>query len=453
MSEGNNMKNGLLNIAAGMIVSFCFLLVSTEPEQSSVRSFVDEMRLYSTALAQASGKILNVKELGARGDGVTNDTAAIQAAINAATKGATIYFPVGTYILSDLKVNRSGLSFVGEGRESIIKQSAGANRIATFEGSSDITITKVAFDANGIVSYGGVVFYAARRVRIESTRFTDSAPKPPGSNDRYAFVFARGASPSQDVQIRNNIIDGLQLEVDHAKGVVIEGNTVSGAVRTAGIGIFTIGDNAVAEDYLITGNTVIDPTDGAGFSAGLDPPKSRNCIFRRITITNNRIIRKKTAGYGIRVGTSDNSTRTVGNLFEDLTIKDNQFLIAPTAPAPSQMIFANTSSAAGIVFERLIVTGNTIENERPNREYAIDLRQVRNSIVTDNSVKGVASGISLTGNLLANQVRNNVVEASEVAYRLEDSMGGNRAANNRIVGKPRQGWILSNMKPTDTVQQ
>ena len=202
------MKNGLLNIAVALVVSFCFLLVSTAPEQSSVKSFVGEIRLYSTALAQASGKILNVKELGARGDGVTNDTAAIQAAINAATKGATIYFPVGTYIVSDLKVNRSGLSFVGEGRESIIKQSAGANRIATFEGSSDITITKVAFDANGIVSYGGVVFYAARRVRIESTWFTDSASKPAGSNDRYAFVFGRGASPSQDIQIRNNIIDG-----------------------------------------------------------------------------------------------------------------------------------------------------------------------------------------------------------------------------------------------------
>jgi Pectate lyase superfamily protein len=448
------MKNGLLNIAVAMVVSFCFLLVSTEPEQSSVKSFVGEIRLYPTALAQESGKVLNVKELGARGDGVTNDTAAIQAAINAAPKGATIYFPVGTYILSDLKVNRSGLSFVGEGRESIIKQSAGAARIATFEGSSDITITKLAFDANGIVSYGGVVFYTARRVRIESTWFTDSAPKPAGSNDRYAFVFARGASPSQDIQIRNNIIDDLQLEVDHSKGVVIEGNTVSRAVRTAGIGIFTIGDNAVAEDYLITGNTVIDPMDGAGFSVGLDPPKNRNCIFRKITITNNRIIRRKTAGYGIRVGTPDNSTKTAGNLFEDLTIKDNQFLIEPTAPAPSQMIFANTSSAAGIVFKRLTVTGNKIENEGPKGgEYAVDLRRVQNSLMADNSIKGVANGISLSGDLLSNDVRNNLVEASDIAYRFEGSLGGNTAANNRIIGNPRQRWKLSALNTSDSVGQ
>jgi hypothetical protein len=132
MSEGGNMKNGLFNTAVAMSVSFCFLLVSTEPEQSSVKSFVGEIRLHPTALAQASGKVLNVKDLGARGDGVTDDTAAIQAAINAAPKGATIYFPVGIYTVSNVLVNnRSGLSFVGEGRKSIIKQRAGAHRIAT----------------------------------------------------------------------------------------------------------------------------------------------------------------------------------------------------------------------------------------------------------------------------------------------------------------------------------
>jgi parallel beta-helix repeat protein len=140
-------------------------------------------------------------------------------------------------------------------------------------------------------------------------------------------------------------------------------------------------------------------------------------------------------------------------LFEDLTIKDNQFLIEPTAPAPSQMIFANTSSAAAIVFKRLTVTGNKIENEGPRGgEYAVDLRRVQNSLVSDNTVKGVTYGISLSGDLLSNEVRNNVVEASDVAYVLEGSLGENRAVNNRIVGTPRQGWKLSTLK-TDSVER
>jgi Pectate lyase superfamily protein len=410
-------------------------------------------RIVATGSGQEGGKIVNVREFGARGNGVADDTAAVQSAINAAKAGETIYFPSGIYNVSNFVVkNRSGLSFVGEGQKSVIKQKAGAARIATVEASRDIVISNLAFDANGIVSYGGMVFYAVTGVRIENNTFIDSAPKPIGRTDRYSFVFARGSVPSRDIKILNNVIEDLQLEVDHSQRVVIERNSVKRAVATAGIGIFTIGDGAIAEDYQITNNIVIDPV-GAGFSVGIDPPTDSHCVFRRITIADNQVIRTKTAGYGVRLGTPNNSIKTTGNVFEDIVIKNNRLRSEASAPQPSQMIFANTTAKAGIVFERLIVTGNTIENERPNNNYAIDLRRVRNSIVTDNSVKGVASGISLTGDLLANQVRNNVVEASEVAYRLEDSLGGNRAANNRIVGKPKQGWLLSNMKATDTVQQ
>ena len=57
---------------------------------------------------------------------------------------------MGLYVVSNFRVtDRSGLSFIGEGRKSVIKQKNGAERIAHFERSSDIVITKLAFDANG----------------------------------------------------------------------------------------------------------------------------------------------------------------------------------------------------------------------------------------------------------------------------------------------------------------
>ena len=402
---------------------------------------------------QETGKVVSVKEFGARGDGVADDSAAIQRTINAVTDGTTIGFPSGTYITSNFTVkNRSRLSFVGEGRNSLIKQKTGAQRIATFTGSRDIVITDLAFDANGITSYGGVVFYAATGVRIENNSFIDSAPKPIGSTDRYSFVFGKSAGPNRDIKILNNVIEDLQLEVNHSQQVVIEGNTVSRAINTAGIGIFTVGHDAIAEDYVIKGNTVIDPP-GAGFNVGIDPPTSRNCVFRRITIINNRVIRTKTTGFGIRIGTPDSSKSSMGNVFEDIVVKDNLFRIEKTAPASREILFANTSGKAGISFERLMVTGNTVENHGPmNRGFAIDLKSAQNSVVAENTVKGVGNGIALSGSL-ANEVRNNIVEASEIAYRLDSSLGGNRAVNNRIVGNPKRGWMLSNMKPSDAVEQ
>lgn len=71
---------------------------------------VGAFRLLSPGAPQV--QILNVKDYGAQGDGVTDDTEAIQAALNALTSeyspitgsylgGGTIFFPAGTYILTE----------------------------------------------------------------------------------------------------------------------------------------------------------------------------------------------------------------------------------------------------------------------------------------------------------------------------------------------------------------
>src|SRR5699024_300360 len=46
---------------------------------------------------KAEGKVFNITDFGAKGDGETLNTKAIQKAINACTPGGTVYIPAGTF--------------------------------------------------------------------------------------------------------------------------------------------------------------------------------------------------------------------------------------------------------------------------------------------------------------------------------------------------------------------
>ncbi len=81
------------------------------------------MSLTKVSYSMIQGALINVLDYGAKGDGTTNDTAAIQAAITAATGNgqSTLYFPAGTYLVSTT-LNVSQCSVLGEGvYSSIIK--------------------------------------------------------------------------------------------------------------------------------------------------------------------------------------------------------------------------------------------------------------------------------------------------------------------------------------------
>jgi hypothetical protein len=70
----------------------------------------------------ANSLILNVKDYGATGDGVTDDTTAIQNTINALpARGGVVYFPMGSYLISSTLSLPSGdkpVFLIGDGRGS-----------------------------------------------------------------------------------------------------------------------------------------------------------------------------------------------------------------------------------------------------------------------------------------------------------------------------------------------
>lgn len=75
------------------------------------------MALTKVTYSMIEGSVANVLDFGAVGDGVANDTAAVQAAI---ASNSTVYLPAGTYLLNFLNVP-SGTFLFGDGATTIIK--------------------------------------------------------------------------------------------------------------------------------------------------------------------------------------------------------------------------------------------------------------------------------------------------------------------------------------------
>eukprot|EP01045_Picozoa_sp_COSAG04_P005611 COSAG04_NODE_263_length_18621_cov_10.926790_8_plen_246_part_00 len=84
----------------------------------------------AVAAAPPPAGLLNVKSFGAVGDGKTDDTAAVQRALDAMTSGDTLVFPKGVYSVAstlyvgakggDPKYRQDGLTLTGDGVGSVI---------------------------------------------------------------------------------------------------------------------------------------------------------------------------------------------------------------------------------------------------------------------------------------------------------------------------------------------
>jgi hypothetical protein len=119
-------------------------------------------------LANRFADVVNVKDFGAVGDGVTDDTVAIQAAINAASSinGGAIIFPSGSFrITSQLSITSSGISMLGQGCEAYAVGTKGTE--IAWHGSNSIGTTMlfmqfvdacriegIAFNCRNLAEYG-----------------------------------------------------------------------------------------------------------------------------------------------------------------------------------------------------------------------------------------------------------------------------------------------------------
>lgn len=105
---------------------------------------------------------VSVKDFGAVGDGVTNDAAAIQLAVNAATANQTVYFPPGTYAVGSAGIavtSKTGVTLLGDGAIikitdiSLLTTALGAATIR-LSGCTRSGVRGLEIDGNSIASSG-----------------------------------------------------------------------------------------------------------------------------------------------------------------------------------------------------------------------------------------------------------------------------------------------------------
>lgn len=217
----------------------------------------------SRLLADRFAEVYNVKDYGAVGDGVTDDTAAIQAAIDAAEASdnrGILYFPPGDYICtSEINIQASNIHIQGSGAflSGIEFNVSGTNGLyvgektigGSFPGFTmrDISITA---NASGSETYLVVLDYPLdgllEKVRID------------GSNG-VGLRIGRGQNLTMlAVEVRNSTNDGIIWE-----NQIVGGGGGGQAARLVGC---TIKDNAQSSGWgmdvqthpemLITGCTI-----------------------------------------------------------------------------------------------------------------------------------------------------------------------------------------------------
>lgn len=405
----------------------------------------------SATYVHRSNQPTNVKDHGAKGNGIDDDRPAIQAALDTAGPGGTVFFPAGTYLLTTATLTRDRILVAQKGQNLI-----GAARAATtlkvgnsfggykavIGGAIDSTdmggfsTTKLRFNQNNT---NGNVFVPAEastypRNAIRALSFTAGSAvlindcifdNHDGLNTHYVAA--------ETIDISNNLFrgtgaPGVTTFHDHSSiysstsvdggSQTIHGNTFIGNSGAAGA-VCAIETHGGSQSIL--GNTISKYMIGANLTGWQSTIRTRS-----ITFVGNNIVG---CAFGIQIWARYAGTLTTGYTIRNVIVADNNIHIDRDAWLG---ITGLSATSWGISFEEastapldgLTISGNIIEYKTStgtppaNDSRSMGIRLVManaaatlsNVKITDNTIiNPLSTGMMLSGVISRIMVRGNTV--------------------------------------------
>lgn len=151
--------------------------------------------------ASAMANALTVKDYGAKGNGVTDDTAAIQMAVNSTPSG-TLIFPQGTYKLTRPVTLASNVHY--QGQNAVIRGNGGFWLFRTAWSAANNTISGFTFDNGGINLEGTVT-----GITITGNTFQNLTANNSGGNWTLGNAIFAGGGGVRSSKISGNTFRNL----------------------------------------------------------------------------------------------------------------------------------------------------------------------------------------------------------------------------------------------------